>query len=133
MKKVLRWIFRVIFPLCFLRVLCGLFSYEGEVVMFIHNVYFWLKPELSDEDKAKFRDGARSLMTIESVRHGFLGTPASTDRPVIDRSYSASLTVIFDDLAGHDFYQDHPVHDKFRIECADCWTKVLIYDSITNS
>ncbi len=100
--------------------------------MFIHSVYFWLKPELSDDEKAKFRAGARSLLAIESVRHGFLGTPAPTDRPVIDRSYSAALTVIFDDQAGHDAYQDHPIHDKFRLECADLWSKVLIYDSVTN-
>jgi len=100
--------------------------------MFIHSVYFWLKPDLSEEDQAKFRAGAHSLTTIESVRHGFVGTPASTDRPIIERSYSAALTVIFDDQAGHDAYQDHPVHDKFRHECADCWSKVLIYDSVTN-
>jgi len=98
--------------------------------MFVHSVYFWLKPDLTDEQRAKFWEGARSLTTIESVRQGFAGSPASTDRPIIDRSYSCALIVIFDDAAGHDAYQVHPVHDKFREECAPFWSKVLIYDAI---
>ncbi len=99
--------------------------------MFIHSVYFWLKPELTDTEKEQFWAGVRSLTTIESVRHGYVGTPAATDRPIIDRSYSCALIVIFDDDAGHEAYQVHPVHDKFRDECAPFWTKVLIYDAVS--
>jgi Stress responsive A/B Barrel Domain len=36
----------------------------------------------------------------------------------------------FDDEAGHDAYQLHPIHDRFRQECAPFWSKVLIYDAI---
>src|SRR5262245_6274776 len=100
--------------------------------MFVHSVYFWLKPDLIEEERAKFWDGVRSLTTIESVRHGWVGTPAETDRPVIDRSYSCALLVICDDEAGHDLYQVHPLHDKFREECSPFWSKVLIYDAITS-
>jgi hypothetical protein len=71
------------------------------------------------------------LTSIESVRVGYVGVPASTDRPIIDRSYSCALVIIFDDDAGHDIYQSHPVHDKFRDECAPLWSKVLIYDAVT--
>jgi hypothetical protein len=98
--------------------------------MFVHSVYFWLKPDLTEEQRAKFWEGVRSLTTIESVRQGFAGLPASTDRPIIDRSYSCALIVIFDDGDGHDAYQVHPVHDKFREECAPFWSKVLIYDAV---
>ena len=98
--------------------------------MFIHSVYFWLNPDLTDAERAQFRDGVRSLTTIESVRHGFTGTPASTDRPIIDRSYSCALIVMFDDRAGHEAYQVDPIHDKFREECASFWSKVLIYDAV---
>ena len=100
--------------------------------MFVHSVYFWLKPDLNEEQRTKFWDGVRSLTTIETVRHGWVGTPAETDRPVIDRSYSCALLVIFDDEPGHDLYQVHPLHDKFREECSPFWSKVLIYDSITS-
>lgn len=98
--------------------------------MFIHSVYFWLADDLSEENRARFVEQARALTTIESVRHGWLGTPAPTDRPVIERSYSYALTVVFDDQAAHDEYQVHPVHDRFRDECGSFWTRVLIYDSV---
>lgn len=99
--------------------------------MFVHSVLFWLRDNLSEAEHQQFVDGAKSLTRIDSVRHGFLGTPADTDRPIIDRSYSYALTVVFDDEAGHDEYQVHEVHDRFREECASLWTRVLIYDSIT--
>lgn len=99
--------------------------------MFIHSVYFWLKPELTDAEREKYRAGVRSLLTIKSVRHGWVGKPAATDRPIIDRSYSYALVVVFDDEAGHEFYQVDEIHDRFRDECAPFWTKVQIYDAIT--
>lgn len=96
--------------------------------MFIHCVYFWLRDDLTDEEEADFVDGATSLTTIETVRHGFLGTPATTDRPIIDRTYSYGLVCVFDDAAGHDAYQVHPVHDEFRDTCGSFWKEVKIYD-----
>ena len=99
--------------------------------MFVHSVYFWLKPDLNDNERAQFWNGVRSLTKIESVRHCFAGPPAATDRPIIDRSYSCALIVIFDDDAGHEAYQVDPVHDKFRNECSTFWSKVLIYDAVT--
>ena len=59
----------------------------------------------------------------------FIGVPAATDRPVIDRSYTFALIVIFDDLAGHDAYQVHPIHGAFVDTFNTYWTKVQIYDS----
>ena len=95
--------------------------------MFVHCVYFWLKPTLTEAEVRQFVAGATSISKLKSVRHGWLGKPASTDRPIIDRSYSYALVVAFDDLAGHDAYQVDPVHDKFR-EISHLWEKVKIYD-----
>ncbi len=95
--------------------------------MFVHCVYFWLKPGISAADEALFVERAKALTTLPSVKHGWFGKPAATDRPVIDRSYSYGLTVVFDDEAGHDAYQVHPVHDAFR-ELHHLWTAVKIYD-----
>lgn len=97
--------------------------------MLVHAVYFWLKDDLSDADRQKFVQGLESLRTIEGSEGCHIGVPSSTDRPVIDRSYSWALVVLFKDLAAHDRYQVHPVHDRFREECAPFWKKVLIYDS----
>jgi Stress responsive A/B Barrel Domain len=98
--------------------------------MFVHSVYFWLKPDLTEEQRALFWESVHSLKTIESVRQCYIGAPASTDRPVIDRSYSCALVVVFDDDEGHDIYQKHPVHDRFR-ERSNLWSKISIYDAVT--
>ena len=99
--------------------------------MFIHCVYFWLKDDLTPEQKDAFLQGANSLTTIETVKQGYVGVPAPTDRPIIERSYSYALIVIFDDQEGHDLYQTHEVHDRFRDNCSTYWNRVVIYDSIT--
>ena len=96
--------------------------------MFIHSVYFWLKEGLTTTQVDDFNRGLRSLSTISSVRQSYIGVPAETDREVIDKTYSYALIAIFDDLAGHDQYQDDPVHDRFREECSGYWSRVLIYD-----
>jgi hypothetical protein len=99
--------------------------------MFIHSVYFWLRDDLSPEAKSRFVDGIRSLTTIDSVHTGFIGTPASTDREIIDRSYSYALVVAFTDEAAHEAYQVHPVHDRFREQCGGSWKKIVIYDAVS--
>jgi hypothetical protein len=97
--------------------------------MFTHSVYFWLRDDLSAEATTRFVDGIRSLTTIESVQQGFVGTPARTDREIIDRSYSYALVVSFADEAAHD--QVHPVHDRFREKCGGSWKKIVIYDAVS--
>jgi hypothetical protein len=99
--------------------------------MFVHAVYFWLRENLTAAERKKFLAGVRSLRAIEGVKDGYIGVPAPTDRPVIERGYSQSLLLIFPDQAAHDAYQTHPVHDRFRKECSGFWTSVRIYDSIS--
>lgn len=101
--------------------------------MFVHAVYFWLRPDLTLSERATYAAGVRSLLTIEGVAHGWVGVPAPTDRPVIERGYSQALVVVFADEAAHDAYQVHPVHDRFREECGGFWTRVQIFDSITEA
>ena len=97
--------------------------------MFVHAVYFWLKDGMTLEDTARFRGGLESLRGCESVREMIIGVPAATSRPVIDRSYTFALVVMFDDLVGHDAYQEHPIHKAFVDTFGGYWTKVQIYDS----
>jgi hypothetical protein len=97
--------------------------------MFVHVVNFWLKPNLTDSEKAQFLAGLKSLSTIESLTSFNIGVPAATDRPVIDRSYDYCLLTTFANAAGHDIYQPHPVHQAFVETCKHLWDRVLIYDS----
>jgi len=98
--------------------------------MLIHCVYFWLKPGISATDEAAYVKGANSLLEIPSVKYGWVGKPAATDRPIIDRSYSYALVVVFENDAGHDEYQVHPIHDIFRDTYESYWNQVKIYDSM---
>jgi hypothetical protein len=99
--------------------------------MFVHSVYFWLRDDLSPAGKAKFVDGIRSLTTIDVVQLGFIGTPAGTDREIIDTTYSYALVLSFADAAAQDAYQVHPVHDAFRENCGGSWKKIVIYDAVS--
>lgn len=96
-----------------------------------HHVFFWLKNPGSKEDLARLLEGLQTLKKIESVRSIHIGVPASTEqRPVVDASYSASELIFFDDVAGQDVYQVHPIHKKFVENCSHLWEKVVVYDSI---
>lgn len=98
---------------------------------FVHVVNFYLKPGLSAEDVKKFENGVSSLGKIESLLVFNVGKPASTDRPVIDKSYSYCLLTVFNDRAGHDLYQEAPIHLEFIKNCEHLWEKVVIFDSET--
>lgn len=97
--------------------------------MFVHNVYFWLKDGISPADEAAFVKGVKTLLTISTIRHGWVGKPAKTDRPVIERSYSYALVTVFENQEGHDSYQIDPVHKAFLESCAQYWKQVRIFDS----
>ena len=98
--------------------------------MFVHHVFFWLKNPNSTEDKSLLEAGLLDLEKVETIRTFHVGVPASTNRPVIERGYSFSLLLIFDDLEDQETYQTHPVHEKFVKECSHLWSKVVVYDSV---
>ena len=97
----------------------------------VHHVFFWLKQPDSKEDLAKLLEGIRGLAQIETVRGIHVGVPASTEkREVVDNSFSASEILYFDDVAGQNVYQAHPLHQKFIAECGHLWSKVVVYDAL---
>ena len=98
--------------------------------MFVHHVFFWLKSGLRKSDKDRFKDGLDSLATIAIVRFAHIGVPARTKRDVIDRSYSYSLLLQFENETHQAIYQAHPTHRKFVEDCSSLWEKVIVYDSI---
>lgn len=107
-------------------------SMKGNLPYLVHHVFFWLKNPQSQEDLKQLLAGIKSLEAIETVRGMHVGVPASTEkREVIDSSYSASELLFFDDLAGQDAYQVHPIHQKFVQDHAHLWSKVVVYDSVT--
>jgi Stress responsive A/B Barrel Domain len=98
--------------------------------MFIHHVYFWLNNTGSAEDLKQLKEGLQKLTVIETIGMYQIGTPAATNRDVIERTYSVSWMLMFDNLEDEEVYQVHPLHKKFVEECSHLWSKVIVYDSV---
>ena len=98
--------------------------------IFIHHVFFWLKNPDSKEDEAALIAGLKKLSKVETIRSFHIGKPADTNRDVIERSYSISWMLIFDNLEDEETYQPHPLHKKFVEECSHLWKKVVVHDSV---
>lgn len=96
--------------------------------MLTHTVLFWAKDDLTAAQRADFEAGLRTLPAISTVSDGWVGTPAATDRKVVDRSYAFALLLRFKDVAAHDAYQVDPIHDAFHARCSKYWAKVVVYD-----
>lgn len=95
----------------------------------VHHVFFWLKNPKAKEDLTRLLTGLRTLAGIETVKAIHIGVPAETEqRGVVDASYSASEILFFDDVAGQNAYQVHPIHKKFVADCEHLWEKVVVYD-----
>lgn len=98
--------------------------------MLIHSVYFWLKPELTDAQRAEFLTALKALKAVPSVKEFHLGKPAAvTDRPVVDKTFDYGITCVFENLDAHNAYQVHPLHVAFVNTGKPLWSRVQIYDA----
>lgn len=97
--------------------------------MIAHHVLFWLKSDITAEQKIAFQQSLSTLEKIEVVKFFHLGTPAPIERAVVDTTYTFSLFLAFEDLAAHDVYQVHPLHKAFLDEFRVFFERVVIYDA----
>jgi hypothetical protein len=97
--------------------------------MLVHNVFFWLKKDLTQEQTKLFEEKLEALAHIECIEDMYWGKPTTIDRPVVDKSYSYALTILCNDMAAHDAYQVDPLHKDFLEHCKTFWDKVVIYDA----
>ena len=97
--------------------------------MFIHVVLFWLKDGTPEAARLQLVQDCQSLLgDIPTVRQLWAGRPAMTPREVVDNSYDVGLCVALDDAAGHDVYQEHPLHKEFIARNKPNWKRVQVYD-----
>jgi len=98
----------------------------------IHHVFFWLKRPGNTDDRAELIKGLRTLDAIPEVKKLLVGTPADTEkREVVDNSFDVSELIYFNDIAGQDAYQVHPLHKTFVEKYSHLWQRVVVYDMIT--
>ena len=97
---------------------------------FLHTVYFWLT-DPTPGNRELFLDQLQPFIRgVKEIRTWHIGTPAGTDREVIDSSYSYCLSVSFNSKKEHDIYQEHPLHKQFIENAAHLWERVVVYDSV---
>jgi hypothetical protein len=98
------------------------------IKMHNHNVYFWLKEGLSDSALLEFEKGLESLTKTALVVKGYYGKPANTNRPVVDRTYSYGLSLLFNDTDDQNLYQADLTHLAFVDKNEKKWTKAVVFD-----
>jgi len=97
---------------------------------FVHAVFFWLVNEDDKTKKAFLTELRKFIDNVDMIRSQHIGTPADTDREVIDNSWTFSLILSFDSKKEQDEYQEHQLHKDFIENASSLWDKVLVYDSI---
>ena len=97
--------------------------------MLVHTVLFNLAPGMTEEQVSAFEKDLSSLATIASAKQCFVGKLADTaKRPVVQTDWDYMLTVILDDVAAHDAYQDDPIHHAFLAKQKQFFGQVRVFD-----
>ena len=99
---------------------------------FKHTVFFWLKEPNNQSHRAAFETSLKKFIdSSEYIQSKHIGTPANTNREVIDSSYTYCLSLGFSSQEKQDKYQDEPAHKVFIEESSGLWSNVLVYDSVS--
>ncbi|MEL6993943.1 MAG: Dabb family protein [Pseudomonadota bacterium] len=99
--------------------------------MHTHTVFFWLKETTDDDTRRKFRKGLEHLLQDPHIKDYTIGTPANTDRDVVDNTYDFAIVVNFFTTQDHDAYQVGQHHADFLNICQAHWSQVKVYDIIS--
>ncbi len=97
--------------------------------MFLHNVEYWLKPDLTSAEMEIFLTGIADLMKLRSVKQAWFGPRVDAD-PMADRTFDYSIVLDLGDAAGHDDFQADPAHQNIRDRIGGSCSRLLIYDLV---
>lgn len=98
---------------------------------FAHIVFFWLKNPDNQTEREAFENSLTNFINqSEFIKTKHIGKPASTNRDVIDNSYTYCLSLTFENKDLQDKYQEERKHKKFIEESSHLWKKVIVYDSV---
>lgn len=101
-----------------------------EIKGIMHYVLFWLREDLSEQERNGFVKFFEELKRIPGIKSLSYGPAAETNpRPVVDNSFSYNLVVVFDSLKDVGVYENHPIHLEAIKNFSHLWTKVVVHDS----
>jgi len=95
----------------------------------IHTVLFWLKEDVTQEKRAAFEEGLKSLKKVSSVRKLYYGTPLETSAKAAEKPYDYALIVYFDNKEGHDIYSKDKTHLALIDAFKDTWKRVQVFNT----
>lgn len=97
---------------------------------FMHVVFFWLVDDAKETHESFLKELRIFIDNVDLIKTKHIGSPANTDREVIDSTWSYSLILSFDSKKEQDLYQEHQLHKDFIENASALWKKVQVYDSI---
>ncbi|MGF1668942.1 MAG: Dabb family protein [Balneolaceae bacterium] len=103
---------------------------ETSVGMLQHTVYFYLKDDVTPEEREQFETGLKKLLEIPEIHRSELGIPAKTaEREVTDHSFAYSIYTWFESMDDYEGYDKHPDHTMFIETYNHLWADVKVYDA----
>jgi len=101
--------------------------------VYAHNLFFWLKKDLSDrevKDFENFFEGLKKLPYQKNLRYG---KPAgSSPRNVLDSTYTYNASMEFETLEALEAYGKLPEHLALVQKYKPMFEKMLVYDTVYN-
>ncbi|MGK7389641.1 MAG: Dabb family protein [Candidatus Cyclobacteriaceae bacterium M2_1C_046] len=130
-RSFLKKAFSGILTLSFFPAAASTMAKPNKMENFMHVVFFWLKQPDKKSARKEFEKHLETLTkNIDVIKSAHVGTPAPTERSVIDNTYTYSLILGFKNKEDQDAYQGHPVHLDFVQNASPLWEKVVVYDSL---
>lgn len=84
---------------------------------------------LSEDQLVEFESGMANLLNLETIDHGYYGSPAMTPRGVVDNTYDFAFVVHFRSKEDHDLCQKDSIHLQFIADYKTYWQRIEIYDN----
>jgi len=107
---------------------------SNDKTAFIHTVFFWLKEEVTAEQKLDFlKNGLGKLKEAPTIHRAYYGPPANTPREVVDNSYDFAWICHFENKEDQDAYQNEPIHHRFIENYQHLWERVQVYDNLIST
>lgn len=101
--------------------------------MYAHNLFFWLRNDLSTADVEEFKNFFEGLKKLPYQKNLQYGKPAgSSPRSVLDSSYTYNASMEFESLEELEAYGKLPEHLALVQKYKPFFTKMLVYDTVYN-
>lgn len=101
--------------------------------MYAHNLFFWLKKDLSEAEVKNFENFFEGLKKLPYQKNMRYGKPAgSSPRTVLDSTYTYNASMEFETLEALEAYGKLPEHLALVQKYKPMFEKMLVYDTVYN-